>query len=177
MTERNRGGQKESSRFQNPMYHQASRLSSDNLREKLNVSSRVSDDNAKAGQHTVLSTMPCLFAGTWIGPKWRGGKTRTAPSPSFHFKGKLRNLCVCVSVCTHVYIFVRISMIRAPPVGTQSPGCRLAPHPPQPLYLPPFPGTTSLPGAVLGPTLPREKQSQDPFICHPEAYSSPEQLF
>lgn len=56
------------------MCHQASQLSADNLKEKLNILSRVSDDNAKAGEYIVLQTMPCLFAGTWTGLKWRGEK-------------------------------------------------------------------------------------------------------
>ena len=36
------------------MYYQASQLSTDNLREKLNISSRVSDDNAKESEYIVL---------------------------------------------------------------------------------------------------------------------------
>ena len=36
------------------MYYWASQLSTDNLREKLNISSTVSDDNAKAGEYIVL---------------------------------------------------------------------------------------------------------------------------
>lgn len=51
------------------MHHRASGLSTDNLREKFNISSRVSDDNAEAGAYIVLYTMPPLFAGTRTGLK------------------------------------------------------------------------------------------------------------
>lgn len=69
------------------MYHQARGLRTDNRREKLNISSRVSDDNAKAGEYIVLETMPCLCA-EHDGPKMEGRSTRAALSHSFHFKAK-----------------------------------------------------------------------------------------
>lgn len=84
------------------MYPQARGLRTDNRREKLNISSRVSDDNAKAGEYIVLETMPCLSA-EHDGPNTEGRSARAALSRSFHFKGTARHECACALPCVCAY--------------------------------------------------------------------------
>lgn len=134
------------------MSHQASQAGTGNLGEKCNISSRAADDNAKAGEHMVLYTMPCLSAGTWTGLKWRRGKTRPLQRQGFtskaHSAASLHvNAGMGMAVHTHTLRFLSESAQHVQ--HSQAHGFHRAPGTP----LPSIPISVLLTGALLASTV------------------------